>query len=270
MGGKFKSILKKIFFVNNITYCNIVTTQDKDKLCDKVFVITGGGTGIGKEIAKSAVKNGAKAIIVGRREEKLKQVADELGDKCGYYVSDISMIAYDIFFENLEDIFGMPITNLINNAGIYLDKPWCEYNEQDFSETININLKSSFFLAQQYIVYCKKKSVEGNIVFISSNRGLYGDTGPYGISKSGINSIVQGFAREHADIHIRINAVAPGMTASDINHVDIEGNVYAEYLRGKRIILPQEIAEVVCFLASEISACVNGAVIPCDNGHYLR
>ena len=51
MGGKFKSILKKIFFVNNITYCNIVTTQDKDKLCDKVFVITGGGTGIGKEIA---------------------------------------------------------------------------------------------------------------------------------------------------------------------------------------------------------------------------
>ena len=60
------------------------------------------------------------------------------------------------------------------------------------------------------------------------------------------------------------------MTASDINHVDIEGNVYAEYLRGKRIILPQEIAEVVCFLASEISACVNGAVIPCDNGHYLR
>lgn len=69
---------------------------------------------------------------------------------------------------------------------------------------------------------------------------------------------------------MRINAVAPGMTASEINDTNETGNLYRSYARGKRVLRPEEIAEVICFLLSNNSICINGAIIPCDEGDRLR
>ncbi len=97
-----------------------------------------------------------------------------------------------------------------------------------------------------------------------------GDDGPYGMAKAAINNFIEGLARENVKYGIRVNGVAPGMTASKINHIDLEGNLYNDSVRGKRVILPNEIAEVVCFLLSDLSKCVTGTVIPCDEGDRLR
>ena len=99
---------------------------------------------------------------------------------------------------------------------------------------------------------------------------LMGDDGPYGMSKAAIDNFIEGIARESIKYGIRVNGVAPGMTASNINHIDLKGNLYNANVLGKRVIHPDEIAEVVCFLLSDLSKCVTGAIIPCDDGDRLR
>ena len=97
-----------------------------------------------------------------------------------------------------------------------------------------------------------------------------GDGGPYGMSKAAINIFIEGLAREYVKFGIRINGIAPVMTVSNINFIDINGDLFANGCRGERVLLPDEIAQVSCFLMSDISKCVTGAIIPCDEGDRLR
>ena len=112
--------------------------------------------------------------------------------------------------------------------------------------------------------------IKGNVLMIASNRGLMGDTSPYGISKAGLICCVQGFARDNIELGIRVNAICPGMTATNINGLSEFDNLYDDGSRGKRVLLAEEIAEIACFLMSNVSRCINGAIIPCDEGDYLR
>ncbi len=269
-----KKILKKIkkkLTIQKIIYCNILTCQPNEKLKDKKIVITGGGSGIGYAIAKKSVQEGADVVIMGRRKEKLQNVSNELGRHCKYYIYDITdFCGENCLMEDMENLLGGPITTFINNAGIYINKPEGEYTLDDFTRTIDTNLRAPFFLTQSYIRYCKNKQINGNVIMIASNRALFGDYGPYGIAKSGLVNAVMGFARQSIKSHIRVNAVAPGMTASEINNIDAKGNMFTTSSKGNRILLPDEIAEVVNFLACDCSACITGAVIPCDEGDRLR
>lgn len=97
-----------------------------------------------------------------------------------------------------------------------------------------------------------------------------GDDGPYGMSKAAVNNFIERLAREYIKNGIRVNGIARGMTASGINNIDTEGNLYNGGVRGRRTLLPDEIAEVACFLSSDISKCITGAIIPCDEGDRLR
>ena len=173
-------------------------------------------------------------------------------------------------YEELEELSGHPITALVNNAGIYIHKNPLDFTLEDFDSVINTNLRGPMFLTMGFLKYCRKKEIKGNVVMIASNRGLFGDYGPYGVSKRGLIHYTQGIAREMIGSGIRINAVAPGMTASEINGVDTAGNLYVSSARGERVLLPEEIAETVWFLLSNYSKCIHGAVIPCDEGDYLR
>lgn len=245
--------------------------MSSDRLSGKILAITGASSGIGRSIAEKAVAEGAKVIIMARRANRLEELAAQLGQNCKPFVIDVTEYNGKIeLFEGLEQIFSAPVCALVNNAGIYVDRKLGEYTVKDFDNVINTNLKAPFFLMQGYVNYCKKKGVKGNIVVTASNRGLFGDTGPYGISKAGIINAVQGFARETVLEGIRVNAVSPGMTASEINGIDINGNLHTDSARGKRVLLPVEIAEIVCFLLSEESKCITGAIVPCDEGDYLR
>lgn len=248
-----------------------IASAPVDRLTGKVIAITGASSGIGKSIAEKAVAEGAKVIIIARREDRLNELSAQLYGNCRPFVYDVREYdGKDALFEVLEQLFSMPVCALVNNAGIYLERELGEYTVDDFDSIISTNLKAPFFLMQGYVNYCKRKGIKGNIVVTASNRGLFGDTGPYGISKAGIINLVQGFARETVLDGIRINAVAPGMTASEINGIDIAGDLYTSSARGKRVLLPVEIAEIVCFLLSDYSKCITGSIIPCDEGDYLR
>lgn len=269
------SVLRKIknmVIPAKVVKVTVVTSSPTECLKDRVIIVTGGATGIGRAIAKKAVTEKARVIIVGRREQILKDACKEIGtDYCKYMVCDLSSVTdYKGFYENAEKIFSGKIAALVNNAGIYIDKHPTDFTETDFDSTISINLKAPMFLTMEFVKYCVKNNIEGNVIVTASNRGMFGDYGPYGVSKRGVISYVEGMARELIGTGIRINAVAPGMTASEINGADITGNMYTASARGERILHPCEIAEIVCFLLSDYSKCITGAVIPCDEGDRLR
>ncbi len=253
-------------------YCRIHVTAPNESLSGKTILITGGGSGIGRAIAKKVVEAGAVAVILGRREERLKSVADELGeDNCRYYVYDVTQAdGTTQIYMQVEKRINRKITGLVQNAGIYIDKHPMDFLPEDYDSVMNVNLRAPMFMTIGFLKYCNMNQVAGNIVMITSNRGLFGDYGPYGVSKRGLIHYMQGIAREMIGTEIRVNAVAPGMTASEINEIDTSGDMYTSSAKGKRVLMPEEIAETVWFLLSDYSKCIHGAIIPCDEGDYLR
>lgn len=238
---------------------------------EKPLWLLGGGSGIGKAIAGKVISAGGLAIIVGRNIEKLEKTVKELGSSCFCCVFDVQNAdgGADLFYD-AETVLGHEINGLVNNAGIYIDKDPLDFTAEDFDAVINTNLRAPVFMTIGYLKYCRDRGICGNVVMNASNRGLFGDYGPYGISKKGMIHYTQGIAREMIGTGIRVNAVAPGMTASEINGIDVNGNMYTSSAKGKRVLLPVEIAEVVWFLLSDYSKCINGAIIPCDEGDFLR
>lgn len=264
---RFKQIIKRLLKPSVITYSPVNILTESKSLEGKNIVITGGSSGIGKSIAIACAARGADVIIIGRNEISLKEVKRIIGDKCRYKVVDLRSQLSENFFEELSE---KPVTDLVNNAGVYVDYKSLNYSYDDFDRIFDTNCRSPFMLSQYFIKYLLNNHKRGSIVFTSSNRSLMGDDGPYGMSKAAINNFIEGLARENIKYGIRVNGVAPGMTASNINHISTTGNLYNEGVRGKRTILPEEIAEVVCFLISDLSKCITGSIIPCDDGDRLR
>lgn len=271
----YKNILRKtrnFLIPAKVIHISVSTSAPAELLKGQVILVTGGATGIGKSVAEYAVRQGAKVIIVGRRREKLEEVSTLIGnDNCKFLEFDVTKIVeFPDFYNKAEKVFDMPVTGLVNNAGIYVNKGMLDFSVEDYDSIFYVNLKAPIFLMREYVRYCTAKQITGNMVVTASNRGLFGDAGPYGISKCAIGSYVEGLARDLIKTGIRVNAVAPGMTASEINHVDVKGNMYTSSAKGQRVLLPDEIAEVICFLLSNNSKCINGAIIPCDEGDRLR
>lgn len=131
------------------------------------------------------------------------------------------------------------------------------------------DLIAPMLLTQHYTEYCLSNNIYGNIVCTSSNRSLFGDYGPYGVAKRGLNSYIEGMALRYIN-KIRVNGVAPGMTASGINGISVNDDMYTDSSKNNRVLAPEEIAEVITFLLSDRSNCITGAVIPCDGGDRLR
>lgn len=108
------------------------------------------------------------------------------------------------------------------------------------------------------------------MLFISSETGETVDIRPYGFTKAAINSMMQGLACLFVKDGIRVNAVAPGITASDMTGLKADGNLYLECNSINRVYLPEEVAETACFLLSDVSGCISGQVIVCNNGRTIN
>ena len=145
--------------------------------------------------------------------------------------------------------------------------------------TIGVYLFSSFMTAKIRKIYNKMCSLNmtGNIVAVSSNGSFCGHLIPYGMAKAGLNNFIQGLAKISIENGIRCNAVAPGYTATNIfasrglyDNLTADGDLYKGDIRGKRFHRPEEIAQVICFLLSDYSSCINGQIIACDSGDSVR
>jgi len=122
-------------------------------------------------------------------------------------------------------------------------------------------------LIQQFIK--NATSEEKTILCISSERGLQRDDLPYGLTKSAMNSLVGGITKRFYRDGVRINAIAPGITTSDLTKKTSEDELSLERVNPGRYILGEEIAEVACFLITPASKCISGEVIACDAGEYI-
>lgn len=256
---------------NNIVTTNITYLQPSQKLKGKNIIITGGGRGLGLSMAKRCIAEGANVLIAGRNTSKLEEQASILG--CKYLQLDVQDIAsFERFFMDAENLLDGQIDCLVNNAGISLhEKTFLDVTAETFDAQIATNYKGAFFMAQKYIEHYKlHKMTNGKILFISSETSVTVDERPYGHTKAAINSLVQGLAFRYIKEGIRVNAVAPGVTSSDMTGLSSEGNLYLKNHTSCRVFLPEEVSEVVCFMLSDASNCLNGQILVCNEGNTIN
>lgn len=250
-----------------ITYIEINQIHSEEMLKDKNIIITGGTSGIGYTIAKKCIDLGAKVIVTGRDIQKLEQVKKELN--CEIIEWDISNInEYKEKVKEIVEILNGKIDCFVNNAGIYKSINYNNCNKEDWDKIMNTNLTGLYFATNEIVTQCFEKNNKGNIVNIASIAGMNSNIGPYGISKSGVIHYTKGLAKQLLNKNIRVNGINPGVTVSNINPID-DDNIYMEQVPGKRMILAEEIADIVVFLISDSSSCITGQIITCDNGATL-
>lgn len=256
-----------------IIKANIVVSSASGRLANKNIIITGGGRGLGYYIAKKAIEEGANVIITGRNQETLIKATKRLNDKCKFVVFDVTQISQIAsFFDKCEELFNANIDCLVNNAGISLHEGNIQNVTIDsWNKQFMTNLQGPYFLSQEFSKrFVENQQSNGSIIFISSERGLYCDDIPYGLIKSSINSLTAGLGRRYISNGLRVNAIAPGVTASDMTGFSKEGDLSRPIACGGRVYLPEEVAEVVAFLLSDAAGAISSQIIPCNRGNHLR
>lgn len=257
----------------NYTTVTVKEMSPSNVLEGKNIIITGGSRGLGYYIAKRCISEGAKVLITGRNEENLKRAAEEIGPNCVWVCFDVQDVkGIPQFLNKATEIFGgQKIHCLVSNAGISLHEGnFRNVTENGWNRQMDTNLKGNYFLVKEFIQYLEThEDKSGNIVVISSERSHRADDIPYGLTKVATNSFVQCFASKVIEHGIRINAVAPGVTASDMTGWDRNENMYAAWQPEKRIFIPEEVAEVVNFLLSDASRCISGEIITCNQGRHI-
>lgn len=250
-------------------YANISYLAPNETLHGKKVLITGGGRGLGFFMAKKFVTEGAEVLIAGRNISILEESAKKLG--CKYLQLDVSNPSeFDAVMDKSEELLG-GLNVLVNNAGISLhENTFFDVTPETFDKQVDTNLKGAFFLTQSFIRHFKKSGAKTCVLFVSSETGDTMDFRPYGFTKAAINSMVQGLAYLFAKEGIRVNAVAPGITASDMTGLSTEGDIsYRGNISG-RVYMPEEVAEVAAFLISDAAGCVSGQIITCNNAKTVN
>ena len=238
-------------------------------LKNKIAVITGAARGIGKATAKQFVQHGAKVVIAEFDKSSGQQTADQLGDSAVYFYTDVSdEESVDKLFEFLRSEFNQ-VDVLVNNAGILADGTIQKLVVDQFDAVINVNLRGSYLCgrAAAEIMREKGSGVILNASSVVAHNGNFGQTN-YVASKAGIIGMTKVWARELGKDGIRVNAVAPGFIKTDMTAGMPEKII--KMMEGKiplkRWGLPDDVANVYTFLASDDASYINGAVINVDGG----
>jgi NAD(P)-dependent dehydrogenase (short-subunit alcohol dehydrogenase family) len=244
-------------------------------LAGRVALITGGGTGIGFEIARCMVEAGATVIITGRRESVLQESAADLGEGAHFLVNDVADLgSLDSLVEQIEATYG-PLDILVNNAGINMKKPALEVTDEDFSRIIHTNLNAVFALTRA----TAKRMVarrSGSILMISSMAAYYGidRVVAYAASKSAVEGMVKVLASEFSAQGVRVNAIAPGFIETEMSRTAMNSDPDRRDRAMRRTPMgkfgkPSDIGHAAVFLASEAARYVTGVSLPVDGGNSI-
>jgi 3-oxoacyl-[acyl-carrier protein] reductase len=238
----------------------------------KTAIVTGGAQGIGEAISMALAKEGASIAIIDVNLEKAQATADnirKLGVEAEAFKADVSNnTEVGEVVDKILDRF-KKIDILVNNAGVTRDNLLIRMTEQEWDLVIAINLKGTFNFTQK-VGRIMMKQRAGAIVNISSVIGLMGNAGQtnYSASKAGVIGITKSVAKELASRNVRVNAVCPGyiQTAMTDKLTDDVKAKMLEFIPAKTMGTPQDVANVVLFLASDMSNYVTGETIRIDGG----
>jgi NAD(P)-dependent dehydrogenase (short-subunit alcohol dehydrogenase family) len=246
---------------------------------NKVAIITGGGTGIGKEVARRFLAQGAVVVINGRRAQVLAQTASELdptGERIAVVAGDIGQRATALqLTQTAVERFG-GVNILINNAGIYKPTPFLAHSETDFDAYVNIILRGTFFATQAVIPEMQKRG-GGAIINVGSMWAMEAigatPSSAYSAAKAGVHTLTRNLAIEFARDHIRVNAVAPAVVETPVYETFLAPTQIPEVLASFNNFHPlgrngqaADVADAVLFLAGDQAAWITGVLLPLDGG----
>lgn len=236
----------------------------------QVVLITGGSGLIGKNLAQAFYKLGAKVVINSRDPSSLTNTADSIdsgGSRILTFAGDVKdpKVAKDMVSFCKQEVGGLDI--LINNAGIYIEKPFLEHTEADFDEHLGCILKGSFFLAQASAHLMMEKGC-GSIINIGSAWGIRPvhstPTSAHSIAKAGLHMLTESLALELAPYKIRVNAVAPGAVTPN----NLKQNYNELHPLGHNGS-PGDILNAVLYLASQEASWITGSILKVDGGMMI-
>jgi len=238
---------------------------------DRIAVVTGGSSGIGLAIARKLAAAGMRVIITGRRQDALDQAVVSLGENASGIVSDVSSpISLEALFIEIRSRFGR-IDTLVANAGGGVHAPLGKITEADYDKQFDINVKGIVFTVQGALPLMEPGS---SVVIIGSTASI--DPGPtmsiYGATKAAVRNLVRSWVSDLKGTGVRINIVSPGPTNTQSlrdafgEHVQEGMALLTNKSPIGRIGEPDEIAEVVAFLASDAASYVNGIELFADGG----
>lgn len=247
------------------------------RLINKVAVVTGGNSGIGKGISLRLAEEGSNVVIAARDEIAAEKVLKEIrkkGRKCLFIKTDVSKKReVEAMIEaTIRQFDGIDI--LVNNVGIVINKPFLDITEQIWDKVLDVNLKGCFLCSQAAAKAMVRRKKGGKIINIASVQGIQVWTrsfhAPYEVSKAGIIMLTKQTAFELAPYKINVNAVGPGPTDTPIlDHITKSSEKLSQLVKDiplGRIGQPSDIAAAVAFLASEEANYITGVTLFVDGG----
>ena len=240
---------------------------------DKTVLVTGGTSGIGEATARAYAAAGANVVITGRDEERGRQIVESLvhgGARARFVRADL---------ERLEDVQRLAeevehVDVLVNNAGVFPRAPFLEIRESDWDFVLGVNLKGTCFCAQAVAKRMVTAGRSGAIINLTSGAAYRGSPrgAHYCASKGGVVSLTRQMALELAPYHIRVNAIAPGLTDTAqprYGSSEEEIAAAAQIIPLGRIAQPDDIARTAVFLASDEAGFTTGQILHVNGGGYL-
>lgn len=248
-------------------------TRAPFRLDREVALITGGASGLGFGMARSFVSSGAKVVLVGRREEELRQAAKALGQAASFVSHDVTKFAEaERLVAAATHAAGAPPGILINNAGVHLKKPAVETTPEEFLTVLNTHVLGAHALTRAVLPGMLTRK-HGSVIFIASMASLFGipKVIAYAAAKSAYVGMVRTLATEVSAGGVRVNAIAPGWIDSDMMRQALEGDpARRDKILGRTPMNcfgeAADIGWAAVYLCSPAAKFVTGAVLPVDGG----
>ena len=275
---KIKKIAKnflKYLKSGGVVYVNLQANPNKKRFEGKNVLVTGGSSGIGKEIAKEFLEEGASVMVTGRNAEALDILQAELGNSNLHTIIwDVSKVGEaKVKLNEVARTLGR-IDIVINNAGIYDAAAWDKVDESMYDRVNDINAKGLFFMCQAEGEYFINNKIKGRIVNINSIAGIKSGFDPYSVSKWGSVCITKSIAKILVEQGIVVNGIAPGNVVTNIHNgvrgKDVKDNAYMPAHLTERYTLVEEVASLALYLSSDMATNIIGQVIAIDGGWTLN
>lgn len=268
--------------IKTITFKKIpieIPTMYGEMLRGRVALITGGTTGIGYEIAKAFMHNGASVVITGRNEERINKAVLELENEIqekdifvkGIVLDNSNITDMEQRWNNVLKHIGnnKKIDILVNNAGVISKTHFGNTIEKDYDLVMDTNLKGTYFLSEIVSKYMVENKIKGNILNISSSSALRPAISAYSISKWAIHGLTLGMAKKLSQYGIVVNSIAPGPTATRMLQSDNIVNINRMSSPSERYATPSEIGNLAVIMVSNMGKMINGDTMYATGGCAL-